>query len=121
MKLTKAEKVRLANFQGHEGRSDVDAVTHRLVKKGLMKVDEGGFLNSITWTPKGKELGEKVREELAQQIRPKLSDEAVEALMDRRFVPELWKHRLAWERGNGKLMREALGLAVTEIIKKERA
>lgn len=120
MRLTRAQRLKIANFSGHRGSSSLDRVEEELVEKGVLVAREG-FMVSLTWGEGWEERAGEIRRELARGIRPLLSEEAVEALLERRFHPEHREHGLGWERAEGRLFRERLGLEVVRIVEEERS
>lgn len=120
MKLTSAQRLKIANFSGHRGSSGLDRVEEQLVKKGVFVAREG-FMVSLTWGEGWEEKAREIRRALAERIRPLLSDEAVEALLARKFHDELREHGLGFDRGNGRLFREELGAEVARVVEEERA
>ena len=119
MRFTRVQKVRIANFSGSAGTSYLSPVEEQLKKKGVIAVREGDFMMHLSWGEGWEEKAVEIRRELAEEIRPKLSDEAAEALVARKYHPEIRSHDLGYDRGKGKLMRERLGGAVAELIEAE--
>lgn len=120
MRLTRAQRLKVANFTGHQGVGDLREVERQLVEKGVLVAREG-FMTSLTWGDGWEERAREIRRELARGIRPLLSEEAVEALLERRFHAEHREHGLGWERAEGRLFRERLGLEVVRIVEEERS
>jgi hypothetical protein len=121
MRLTKKQRVVIANFGGSAGTSGLTPVQAQLVKKGVFTATED-FMITLHWGDGwSEERGGEVRRELAEEVRPKLSDEAVEALLAREFHEELREHDLGFDRGKGRLMRQLLGAEVARIVEEERS
>lgn len=120
--MTRGQRVRVANFGGHEGKGGLDRTTESLVRKGVFVAEEGAMFVTLTWGDGWRERAEGIRRELAEEIRPRLSDGAVERLLERQFHPEHREHGLGFEvlRRGRTLYRELLGTAVAEIVEGER-
>jgi hypothetical protein len=120
VKFTKRQRLEIANFGGSAGTGQLSPVQRQLVRKGVFATRED-FMISIRWGEGwDEERGLEVRRELAEEVRPQLSDEAVEALLAREFHDELREHGLGFDRGKGRLMRQLLGAEVARIVEEER-
>lgn len=126
MRMTKAERVALANFGGHVGCSGPQPVYMKLVAAGYLVHEhrpEGLHEHSFFWAPGGEEEAARVRAELAPGILEKLEPEALEALRQCEMHPQLVKERLGGEvcRKTRPLMRTPLGKAVLELFARANA